>query len=78
MNLNYCDMCCPHTGNPGAQFLDPARVGDPPPPLGGGPKVFPAKIFGQKMEVDVERIGFSAAEGGQKKIETIVYTKKKS
>ena len=53
------------TGNPGAQVLDPARAGGPPP-LEGGPKVFPANFFGQKLEVDVERIGFSAAKAAEK------------
>ena len=39
--------------------------------------MFPAIFFGQKMEVVVERIGFSAAEGGRIFFETFFLTKKK-
>ena len=53
------------TGNPGGIFLDPGRVGDPPPRGGGSKSVIDIFFFGQKREVDVERIGFSAAEGGR-------------
>ena len=70
-------------GEPWSAIFGPRLGGgDPPPPspLGGGPKSvfwpFLQKKIGPKMEVDVERIGFSAAEGGQNFFWATFWTKK--